>query len=224
MTDTKTKIWSFIKTHQLHYFSIYFILFYAVWALYRTFLYSSINEFGFVGDLVHALVKIVVWAVPVFLYIKCIDKKSPLSYTRINVNVGRGLLIGAGIGLLYIGVNILKAFFIMKKGISFDLNLDTILNVVIITGITEEIVFRGFLMNKIEAFVEFWGANVITAVLFVTIHFPIWIMEGKGISIMNIVTVFALGVLFGYTYKKTNSLWTSILLHATNNFVVSVIM
>ncbi|WP_258041128.1 CPBP family intramembrane glutamic endopeptidase, partial [Lysinibacillus sphaericus] len=37
------------------------------------------------------------------------------------------------------------------------------------------------------------------------------------------IYVFVLGLLFGFVYKKTGSLWSVIILHALHNFFVTLI-
>lgn len=41
-------------------------------------------------------------------------------------------------------------------------------------GIAEEIVFRGLNLQEINKKVAFWTANIVTAFLFLVIHYPIW--------------------------------------------------
>ncbi|MFB1049799.1 lysostaphin resistance A-like protein [Paraliobacillus sp. JSM ZJ581] len=90
---------------------------------------------------------------------------------------------------------------------------------------TEEIVFRGFLLRKLMDFYKFWIANIITALLFVSIHFPIWFYKGLfgfPYILSSILTVFVLGIIFGFVYKKSNSLWSVIIIHSLYNLLVSL--
>uniref|UniRef100_UPI00403F8EAF CPBP family glutamic-type intramembrane protease n=1 Tax=Niallia sp. XMNu-256 TaxID=3082444 RepID=UPI00403F8EAF len=43
------------------------------------------------------------------------------------------------------------------------------LNTILLVGVTEEIVFRGFLLRKLMGSFKFWVANTITSLLFVFI-------------------------------------------------------
>ena len=99
------------------------------------------------------------------------------------------------------------------------------LNIILLVGITEEIVFRGFLLKKLMNSFKFWIANTITSVLFVSIHFPIWFYKGlyEFPSILTAsLTVFILRVIFGYVYKKSGSLWSVIVIHSLYNLLVSL--
>jgi membrane protease YdiL (CAAX protease family) len=84
----------------------------------------------------------------------------------------------------------------------------TILVVAIVPAIGEELLFRGYLQQKLGN----WLSNphtaiLITALLFSAIHF----------DIQGMIPRFALGVLLGYLFYWSNSLWLPILAHFVNN-------
>lgn len=95
-----------------------------------------------------------------------------------------------------------------------ELTFMTILATVILAPIGEEILFRGVTLRLAEnAGLKFWIANIIQAVFF-------------GIAHLNMVQgiyAFAMGLIIGYIYKKYNSLYISILLHALINFLGTVV-
>jgi membrane protease YdiL (CAAX protease family) len=73
-------------------------------------------------------------------------------------------------------------------------------------GICEEVLFRGFIMRGFESF----GATksiLLTGVLFGMLH----------ISIERIPATLLLGVIIGFVVYRTNSIFTGILMHFTNN-------
>jgi membrane protease YdiL (CAAX protease family) len=215
---------SFLKVHRVHYLLMYFLLLYTAWAMHRIILAPMIyKEYaGLPGILLNGLIKVFIWAVPVFMYIIYIDGNKPNTYLKLNNRILMGIVWGLVISIALIGINLIKMFVYGKNALNLNASMDNLVNVVLITCLTEEIVFRGFLLKKIEEFIEFWGANIIVAILFVTIHFPIWIANEGGITITKVIPVMALGILFGYAYKKTDSLWTSIIIHGANNFMVAV--
>lgn len=57
----------------------------------------------------------------------------------------------------------------------YSLSFDDYLNTFIMAGLAEEIVFRGLILQEINKRMAFWKANGITALLFLVIHYPIWI-------------------------------------------------
>jgi len=84
----------------------------------------------------------------------------------------------------------------------------TILVIAVVPAIGEELLFRGYLQQKIGT----WLRNphiaiMITAFLFSAIH----------LHLQGIIPRFVLGVLLGYLFYWSNSLWLPILAHFINN-------
>ncbi|WP_410429712.1 type II CAAX prenyl endopeptidase Rce1 family protein [Metabacillus litoralis] len=72
----------------------------------------------------------------------------------------------------------------------------------------------------------FWKANIVTAFLFLVIDYPIWTYNAEFFEFFiagSHIYVFVIGLLFGFAYKKTGSLWSVVLLHAFHNFFVTII-
>jgi len=90
-------------------------------------------------------------------------------------------------------------------------------------GLAEEIVFRGLILQEFNKKLAFWKANIMTALLFLVIHYPIWIYNDFIFQFGSHIYIFLIGLLFGFVFKKTGSLWTVILLHAFHNYVLSII-
>ena len=99
---------------------------------------------------------------------------------------------------------------------NFEMNwLDYLLTVVGV-GIFEESVFRGWFYNAWSTIVKEKYANIISAVMFVFIHYPRWFQLGRtlGDVVYGSIYVFVLGVLFGLLFRKNRSIWTSAILHS----------
>ena len=84
----------------------------------------------------------------------------------------------------------------------------TILVIAVVPAIGEELLFRGYLQQKLGN----WLSNphtaiLITAFLFSAIHF----------HFQGMIPRFVLGVLLGYLFYWSNSLWLPILAHFVNN-------
>ncbi len=181
---------------------------------------------------VSGLIKIIIWVIPIFLLVKYYEKQPVFSFLGLQKDFWKGftwaLIIIMVMGLYFYGVHIV----VMGKDIHLSLNFHTILNTVILAGLLEEIVFRGYILNKwinglsklaTDKSESFWSANVYTSVMFVIIHFPIWIRTDQFLFpsvIGSMANIFLLSLLFGYLYKKTNSLWTVIIIHAAYNLFV----
>ncbi|MFJ3387708.1 MULTISPECIES: lysostaphin resistance A-like protein [unclassified Lysinibacillus] len=116
-----------------------------------------------------------------------------------------------------------ETYMINQQSFQFSLSIDDYLNGFLMAGNAEEIVFRGLILQEINKKMAFWKANVMTALLFLVIHYPVWIYNEKFFHFGTHVYVFILGLLFVLVYKKTGSLWSVIILHALHNFFVTII-
>lgn len=89
---------------------------------------------------------------------------------------------------------------------------------VIMAPLIEELVFRGVMQTcLLHVFGGLrWPAMIVTAILFSVTH--AWVVPWQ-----SLVTLFALGLIFGYVYERTGSLLTPILVHAGFN-AANVIM
>ncbi|MDD4351566.1 MAG: type II CAAX endopeptidase family protein [Candidatus Gracilibacteria bacterium] len=77
----------------------------------------------------------------------------------------------------------------------------------IVAPLSEEVLFRGYLL---ENFRKKWGiktALVLSALLFALFHF----------QIASFFFLFLLGLLIGWVYLKSNSIWPCLVLHVLNN-------
>lgn len=169
-------------------------------------------------------VRLIIWALPVILLTL---KQNPLKYLKLYNNVFRGLTIGIITGLILITLRCL-IIYLIKGFITFNFNIPVgfWLNGIIFVGLSEEVVFRGYLLQKIESISSFWIANIISAFLFAIMHFPIWIMV-KNLGALEIISeirsMIFMGLIFGYVFKKAQSLWSPIIAHSVNNFMSIVI-
>jgi len=80
--------------------------------------------------------------------------------------------------------------------------------VVLIAPLVEELIFRGFLQRVLEyRFRDITKAVLYSAFAFAFIHFnPWWVVQ-----------IYIIGVFLGYVAWRTNSIWTSFVIHAINN-------
>ncbi|AZV42890.1 CPBP family intramembrane glutamic endopeptidase [Peribacillus asahii] len=222
--ETKLNIKIEPKNNNIKLFICYLLLFYFVWAFKELWLVKYIQSFSeAVSAFLTALVKISVWIVPAWLYIKYYLKTNPIDYLKMNINVRKGLFLGVILSIL-LGLRFaLEVYVINNQTFNFTLPLNSYLNVFLLAGITEEIVFRGLILQEISKRMSFWKANFITAFLFLVIHYAIWIYNGEFFDLWGHIYVFLLGLIFGFVYKKTGSLWSVVVLHSFHNFFVIII-
>ncbi|WP_052330063.1 CPBP family intramembrane glutamic endopeptidase [Thermicanus aegyptius] len=210
------------KSKHKRYFVSYFILFYVAWASARLF-WVKPGVDTIPASLLEAVVKIAIWVLPVFVFLRTLDRTNPILYLKLNKKPKANLWTGSAIIitaiLLYINDHLLgDAEFGIFKGLSYWLNG------VLLAGIIEEIVFRGFILQKMSAFMKFYKANLLTSFLFVLIHFPIWIANNQTLEsfISNSIVIFLLALIWGYTFKRTGSLWSVIVFHSFFNLLIAL--
>lgn len=96
----------------------------------------------------------------------------------------------------------------------------------LVVGITEEFLFRGYFLNALRKRFSFGPANVIQALAFASMHIPRYLTIVPTMSpvawVTNLVTVAVLGLLFGWLYERSHSLWPGIIIHMTWDILVTL--
>jgi len=214
---------------------LYLAAFFAAWAVRATVLYPidrAIRAQSPAWGQVYAdAVRIGLWVVPVFVYLAVVDRVAPLRFLYLTTPVDRRrLLAGGALAALYLACGLALTVGLAggPQHIAVDLAswrwYDLLLGLPI-APLAEEILFRGFVLRKLQGFARFWPANLATAGLFVAIHWPYWLYsQGWNTGLLaTSVGIFGLALLLGYLVRKTNSLWPSIVTHMVNNFISATV-
>jgi membrane protease YdiL (CAAX protease family) len=118
----------------------------------------------------------------------------------------------------------LRALFSYRKlEIHPDFQLIKIIEYVLFVGITEEVAFRGWLLNAMLKKMKLWNSIILDNLLFYFMHFPFWIYLGYDISkiLFNIMGIFGIGIIFAVVFIKSKNIFVPILLHMLwNSFVL----
>jgi len=198
---------------------IYLVVFFTAWSCYILLVTPRFGS-GPLFLIVENLVKLAVWTAPVLLIIRYVDRQDPLTYLQLRRNVRPGILYGllaGGILVIYlVGQRLVVGFHGFDLGFAWSQWLGG----VVLVGVTEEVVFRGFVLQRLLTMTRFRWANLATSLLFVLIHFPRWIRDDQLASaeiIGAILYVFAFSYLQGYLLKRSGSLWSCFLSHAIGN-------
>lgn len=85
------------------------------------------------------------------------------------------------------------------------------LGAVVFSPLVEELLFRGLLMNLFFKPGQFWAPVVVSALVFC--------LEHASTTPISYLVYLALGLVFGYVYRKSGNLKYSIGVHALNNLV-----
>ena len=216
------------ETQVIALVSIYFIIFAALWSVrelvLRGILVAAVGEFG--HELIGEALKLVIWTCPaVYLILKykndmLVELKTILSF---KVNIIKYLPVF----LVFAAYNIIGAYILNGKiGISSDFNAVTLISSVLFVGVTEEAVFRGFLLNITYKKMKPWLAVSINALMFLVIHFPIWIHNGIFLSTImsgSFLLIIALSVTFSLVFIKSKNILIPIALHMFWNLLVTLL-
>jgi len=175
--------------------------------------------FAFMMSLCYYLI---IFIIPVFLYLKFADRVKPYTYLKLDINlysgIKNGLLIGIGIFIFLWIKNRLQVLG------QIDLREDQfILLGKILVGPLEEIPFRGFYLQKMNEYMGFWKANLLSSILFAFMHISV-----KGYSnphsMLTLILIMVIGLWMGYIFKKTQSLWCVAIIHSIFDLSIWVIL
>ena len=111
-----------------------------------------------------------------------------------------------------------------KIAISENFGMDDII-IFIFVGLTEEMVFRGWLLNATIRDDKKWQAVLINSLMFLVIHFPIWIHDGifiTSFTSFGFVTILILSIIFSWSFIKSRNILVPIALHTYWDLLVSI--
>jgi uncharacterized protein len=172
---------------------------------------------GIAASFVEPLYKLLFWIVPTFLYVKYVLNANPLTYLKLTVNVHKGLVWGVTVGALLFLLLVLPFMLVHRQLPHFALSFDDWLNKFLLVGILEEIPFRGLVFQRLQSWLGFWQAILVSSLLFAMIHVPLWLSMGEVLLpnlLLSFITIFLVGVGLCYLFKRTGSLWSCILVHS----------
>ena len=211
-----------IKHLRIRTVVISYLVFFAGWTLRVVCVdLSGMNELlsWAIGFLIH----VVWWPLFAFFLIKRYSNDLNISLkemiaTKPKLKILLPLLVFA---LVY---NI-AGFFINSSGYGTKMKLYDLIVTAATVGIFEESVFRGWFLNALSAFVSERKANLISSALFVLIHYPGWIFAGYELTTIAVtsISVYALGLIFGWVFRKNRSIWTAAILHSAWDLITWVL-
>jgi uncharacterized protein len=203
----------------------YFIIFYILWSFTEIVLYPFLRaQGGFLCDICSPIWKIIIWLGPVAFILKH-KQYSVLIYLKLNNLTFTTIIWGLLSACLIFGYNLfMHALFYGDIAISPGLTITQWVNTVLVAGLIEEILFRGYFLQTMRKTFSFWKANVLVSLMFVSIHFPIWYVNADHIAhhvvgwLQLITFIFFFSILQGWLFRKSGSLWPCIMMHMMNNF------
>ena len=219
MSDNKKSEYVPIKV-----LAIYSVIFYALWSVFHFFIDPILNGMSskalsaFIGE---GVIKNLIWTLPAVILMRKYSDKLSISFKDMfkwNKDCNKYLLVFPAF-LAYIIFGI-----VMHGGtisVSSEFGLDKIITVLFV-GVTEEFVFRGWLLNSTAPRNTDY-AIAVNAVMFLAIHFPRWISEGVFITNfanLGFVSIVALSVIFSMIFVKSKNIILPIALHTFWDLII----
>jgi membrane protease YdiL (CAAX protease family) len=169
---------------------------------------------------VNICLRLVIWVLPVFLYLKYVDQIDPTEYLKLRRQWRKGIWIG----LFLSGINGIIS--ILRFGIPHlnmqDVSWNSILSTSLLIGFIEEVPFRGFIFQKIQERYGFPIGVLLSSLLFVGIHLSGWILL-HTFSMVLVLSIFLFGVVMAVLLTASHSLWSTIVVHSLNDFLAVVV-
>jgi len=196
---------------------LYSVLFYGCWTVFELYIKGRIlphNEIA-AQILRSGVIKNLVWTLPaallIYRYREAVQIRLKEMFTsRIPVST---LLIPFAVFTAFLLASAFRTH--GKLAIRDSFGVPDIV-IVLFVGITEEIVFRGWLLNATAEKDDDWLALGINAVMFLCIHFPRWIHDGvfvQSFAGFGFVEIMILSVIFGRAFLRSRNLLVPVLLH-----------
>ncbi len=211
-------------------FILFAVWIYSMWSLLHILLYpimeAGINEQWLFVLTEDGLIKNLVWTLPAVLLIKHFSSELYIGIRELfsfHKGCVKYTLISFVLAAIVIGGSLIRRHGFQISG-DFDVSM---LITSLLVGISEETVFRGFMLNSMLT-----GADTkakqntalgINAVMFLLIHFPRWIYKGMFVSAFTgfgFITVMLLSVLFGIIMMRCRSIWPSVIIHSVYDLAV----
>lgn len=214
----------------------YTVIFCAVWAVYTLLLKPMIcgvlGEETLISSLVRSgVIKNLVWTLPAALLIAKYRNACMVSLKDMFVQRKKDWLSWLPVFLFFV-IYILIGAWRLHGGIGIvdTFGVDDIVTVIFV-GLTEELVFRGWLLNatykESDSQKRQYIAIGLNALLFLCIHFPIWISTGDFVTnftSLGFVSILVLSVVFSLAFVKTKNIVIPIALHMFWDLLVFLFM
>ena len=139
----------------------------------------------------------------------------------LNKKEVKNLILGSVMGIAAITLAFILII-ISKSGVlvnsllepRFSLSLVVYFILFIFVGFAEELLSRGYIIGAMEVS----SNNKLFAVMVSAVIFSLMHYGNNGFSLIPFLNIFLVGILFGFMYVKTKSIWLSTGFHITWNF------
>lgn len=206
----------------LYTFLIYTIIFYFLWSMWEFFVkhwIDSVVPNEYLSQLIKSgISKNLVWTLPALCLIKHFNSDMYIGLKEMfttKVSLLKYLPV-----FLIFTVYLLSGLLLEKGKIAVSETFSgTDLIICLFVGITEETVFRGWLLNSMIGMIgekRKWISVIVNALMFLLIHFPIWIYGGTFVNAftgLGFIGIILLSFIFSWTLIKSRNIFIPISLH-----------
>ncbi|MFI5151749.1 MAG: CPBP family intramembrane glutamic endopeptidase [Chitinophagales bacterium] len=164
----------------------------------------------------NSLIALITSFLTVLLFRNIVDRKTVVSLGFQLNRFFRGSWAGLFLAPAILGTGTLILYFsghLQWTDINFsatDLFID--LGIMFMVALSEEIVFRGYILNNLLESFNRWIALAISAILFTAVH-----MTNPNYDFIAMMNIFLAGILLGLNYLYTRNLWFAIFFHFSWN-------
>jgi len=204
--------------------AIFVVIFFIAWSVQRLFIRPMFLAplDGLTFELIDSGMKILMWICPAVWMLKRYKGEMWLDLKEMFTNKPSWWMTIAY--LILIGIIAFLVGIVMGEGFRMreDFSLVMLIAPVLVAGITEELVFRGFILNSLLEKTRKGFAIAIDAVLFALIHYPIWIYLGFDLPTLLINSAFSIffSVVLTHSFLKTKNLLVPVAMHMFYNFLI----
>ncbi len=163
--------------------------------------------------------KIVIWILPAVWLIRASGRTVAVVF---NVSKWKRYLAwGGGIGLV-IGLTAWAPKLAAGHPLFGSAPSLGLANALVVAPLFEEFLIRGAMMGALQLQMPFWRANLIAALMFLGLHLPGWYFMGSlganlAMPIGGALSIFLLGLAFGYAAHRGGSVLAASVAHFLNN-------
>ena len=201
----------------------YICAFHLAWIAWPFVVYPRLMALGertFAYAIANLSLRLLVWVVPVLLYLRFVVGVEPVDYLKLGPLGRRAVAVAAALTAIDLLGSVAR--FGLPHLSMEAVTWNSVLGTSFLVGFIEEIPYRGFMLQEFAERVGFWLACLITSALFVAIHVPGWLALHM-FSASNVATIFVFSVVMSLVFKYSKSLWVPILTHSANDFLSFVI-
>ena len=208
---------------------IHAIVFYTFWACWALIIRPPIKEAmngSLLFELMASAVKVCVWTVPALLLVKRFEPEMQVGLKQMFTNKVplKWVLIWSLIFILLSSSSLMRGIMHGTLHINPEFSLVKELFLIFV-GITEEAVFRGWMLNATAKHEKDWKMIALNAVMFLCIHFAGWIHKGMFVSAFTgfgFLTILLFSVVVSICFLKHKNLLLPVFLHMLYDFMLEI--